>query len=396
MRVLFVDDDERVLSGLRRVLRKYRDEWDVQFVTSGEEALALMREHPVDALVSDMRMPGMDGATLLKHAHDSHPDTVRFVLSGLSNAEAIMRGVAVAHQFLAKPCKPEVIKESIEGALRLRELIASPDLLATVGQVETLPACPSTYRRLNNALACSEVDAARIAEVVETDPAVTAKLLQLVNSPFFGLQRDIRDVRSAVVYLGQDTVRDLVLGVGLFQAAEKVRRPALAQAMARLGRHSACVGVLARELADGKPFAPYAFTAGVVHDIGALVWATQRPVEYARALELSTASDIAVAEREVLGADHAAVGAYLLGLWGLPYPILEAVAFHHKPQSSSTKRACDLALVLHVSDALIAEASPDFIKEPELDEAYLEELGVLTRLPEWREQAAKVVEGCDV
>lgn len=103
-RVLFVDDEQEVLEGLRNLLRRNRHEWDMVFALGGYEALAELSRGTVDVVVTDMRMPGMDGAQLLAQVKTVSPSTARLVLSGHAEKEAILRALPVAHQFLSKPC----------------------------------------------------------------------------------------------------------------------------------------------------------------------------------------------------------------------------------------------------------------------------------------------------
>ena len=106
-RILFVDDQQQVLDSLRDALRPQRHEWEMLFATSGADALAELERAPCDVVVSDMRMPGMDGAALLGHVEHSHPAAIRIVLSGSTEREVVMRAAAVAHRLLAKPCDVE-------------------------------------------------------------------------------------------------------------------------------------------------------------------------------------------------------------------------------------------------------------------------------------------------
>ena len=102
-KLLFVDDDPAVLQGLRRMLRVMADEWEMSFAESGQQALQMMKKVPVDMVVSDMRMPGMDGAQLLKEVKNNFPGTIRIILSGYVDETAIIRSSGSVHQFLSKP-----------------------------------------------------------------------------------------------------------------------------------------------------------------------------------------------------------------------------------------------------------------------------------------------------
>src|SRR6202012_4878179 len=124
-RILFVDDEEFALRGLDRLLRSMREEWEMEFVNSGDKALARMTETPFDVVVSDMRMPGMNGAELLNEVMKRHPKTVRLILSGFADRDLILKCVGSTHQYLAKPCDGHELKMAVMRASALEESLES-------------------------------------------------------------------------------------------------------------------------------------------------------------------------------------------------------------------------------------------------------------------------------
>ena len=112
-RIVFVDDEVNILNGIRRSLRGMRTSWDMEFFTSGQAALDGLSKAPAEVVVSDMRMPEMDGAQLLSQVKDRWPQTVRFILSGFSNEEAILRTICPSHQYRANPCESETLITAI-------------------------------------------------------------------------------------------------------------------------------------------------------------------------------------------------------------------------------------------------------------------------------------------
>ena len=388
LKVLFVDDDSAILEGLRRTLHRQRREWDMDFVTSGREALERLEREAVDVLVSDMRMPEMDGAELLMRAQQQSPETVRFVLSGYSELEAVMRTVPVAHQFLTKPCDPEVLRRAVGRACEIRELMKSEPLRALVGEIRSLPTLPATYHQLVRMMADPEVDLDRVVQLVEKDIGVSTKLLQLGNSAFFGLPRKIESVSEAIHYLGLNTIRDLVLGIEVFQPPEGLCRSLLAF-LSHLQRRSSWVASLARSLCENWAGRERAFLGGMLHDVGLLVLATELSERFSETLREARESGrtLARVEEETYGATHMEVGAYLLGVWGLPYPVLEAAAFHHEP--ARLQHPCfDETVAVHVAGALVEEVLP-LLGEGSpnnwpLDRELLEQLHLSDQLDEWR------------
>ena len=197
-RVLFVDDEPAVLDGIRGIVDKRDGEWEVAFAADGEKALTLLDASPFDVLVSDIRMPGMDGPTLLKRVCEKFPAVVRIVLSSPDEMEDALRAVSVAHQFLQKPCDPDMLRIAVERATSLSSILSNKLLASTVGSVKDLPVLPRTYLALRTALANPDVSLKDIVHIVEGDVSISAKILQLVNSAFFGLPREISTLSEAV------------------------------------------------------------------------------------------------------------------------------------------------------------------------------------------------------
>ena len=243
--VLFVDDEPNVTQGLKRMLRHMRREWEMAFAASGPEALEIMKGKRIDVIVSDMRMPGMDGSELLTIVREQYPDTIRIVLSGQSNKETILRAVGTAHQYLAKPCDPETLKQTVAKAFKLRRVVSGDRLKGLVSKMTILPSLPEIYTALLKEMCSEEPSLKRIAELIQSDMAMTAKILQVVNSAYFGIRREITSPEEAVRYLGLENVSALVLAANVFgQMEQKVRIPGFS--MASLWSHSGEVGRLAQ------------------------------------------------------------------------------------------------------------------------------------------------------
>lgn len=399
--ILFVDDEPNVLDGLRRMLFPMQREWEMAFARGGAQALELLEARHFDVVVTDMRMPGMDGSRLLAEVKKRHPDTLRFVLSGQSDSETLYRSVGEAHQFLSKPCKPALLKECVDRAFALRELLSSDSLKAVVAQIGALPPVPRVYAKLCEALKSPDSSIADVGRIIETDLAMTAKILQLANSAFFGLRRQVASATQAVSLLGLNTVRALVLTTGLFAPLEGAKLPR-GFSLDALWRHSMIVGAyvqaICRAESAPKETANDAYTAGLLHDTGELVLASACPEDYACVFDRAVAESLplAAAEKALLGCTHGEVGAYLLGIWGLPHPIVEAVAFHHRPMDAIGNAFSPLAAT-HVADALAFARRKELFNCPpsKVDLAYLERLGLADRLPEWEHACAEMDERGD-
>jgi HD-like signal output (HDOD) protein len=392
-RILFVDDEQNVLDGLRNILRKQRKEWDMVFATGAAEALAEMAKAPFDVVVTDMRMPGMDGAALLTRVRDQHPGTARIVLSGHSEREAVVRALPVMHQFLNKPCDSETLKSVIERTCGLQRLLESQTTRAVIGKLDRLPSPPSTYFQLSQALANPNTSAKALAEIVEQDPAMSVKILQLVNSAYFGLAHRATSVAQAVSYLGVEVLRALALSAHVFGTIDESGH---ARALLdQVQRASFATASIARKMTRERRTADDAFTAGVVHDIGKIVMALSMPAEVR---EIATAAEATrrppyLLEQETLNVTHAEVGAYLLGVWGLPFSIVETTAHHHTPSRAGGEPSPVLAAV-HLANVVVDEQLSSSGLAG-LDQPYLEAAGLWAELDDWRRAAAEFLNRAD-
>jgi putative nucleotidyltransferase with HDIG domain len=375
-RILFVDDEPRVLEGLEDLLVRYRRKWEMVFAPGGAAALQHMRQRPFDVIITDMRMPEMDGATLLRFVADERPETIRIVLSGCSETEAAIRTVPVAHQFLPKPCDAAVLESVVERACALHVLVPDETMRKIIGGLKHLPALPENYQALQGAVAGEPSGTAEAGRIIERDIAMSAKVLQLVNSAFFGLGRPIIAAAEAVHYLGTRTIQQLAVADDVFAGNEVDPRSGFS--LAELHNHSRLTAEIARSIMAGdRKQSEEARMAGFLHDIGKLIMA----------VELSEQ----LAEQEPHGITHAEIGAYLLGAWGLPYPVVEAVANHHSPERVP-KPAFNTLAAVHVADALAHECEPESKRGSltELNMDYLTSLNVAGQLPRWREIAQEL------
>ncbi|MCS7089267.1 MAG: response regulator [Verrucomicrobiota bacterium] len=387
LRILFVDDEPMILDGLRRSLRFLRSEWTLAFATSGPEALTRMEMEPFDVIVTDMRMPGMSGVELLRIVRQRHPEVARLVLSGQADEKQVLQCVGLAHQYLAKPCDPESLRSAIHRVVMAGTCLNNPRLRELLGRLDRLPSFPRVYMELNRTLENPEVNLSDVADLVRQDLAMTAKILQLVNSAFFGLAHVVTDIEEAVNYLGINTLKTLVLAVHAFAQYEEVQLPWFPYE--GLWRHSLQAASHARWVAEmenvGETVQEQAAIAGLLHDIGQLILAANLQEEYKNIREQAAQAGVALdqIEKVLLGTTHAETGGYLLGLWGLPEPMVEAIALHHHPGLSGSTTFTPLTAV-HVAETLQvpgAEQPDGPLAGP--DESYLQRLGLLDRREAW-------------
>jgi len=401
-RILFVDDNIKVLEALRNRLRRRRRLWDMVFVEDGSKALDACAEQPFDVVVADMRMPAMNGVELLGEVMRLYPATARIMLTGHVNEKNKLAAMRVTHRFLDKPCSPAQLDKTVERCCTLTQLLDDAALRKVVGGMDSIPSVPKNYWALNEALEDPEVELGQIAGIIERDLAMNARVLQIVNSAYFGLSRTITRVRDAVSFLGLQTLRTIASCAVVFEAVAETKM-ASGFSLEQLSDHSLLVRDVAKQLPVDKLQKGLVETAAMLHDIGHLLMATRMPRSFKRVRAHAAEKQISVAEAEyaLMGVSHAEIGAYLLGLWGLPPAIVEAVAHHHRPERIEHE-SLDLVVAVHVADLLArqeqtqmvgdrqqATAAADRARAPSPLLATLE-LG--DQLPSWRAIAQRAVQ----
>jgi HD-like signal output (HDOD) protein/ActR/RegA family two-component response regulator len=388
-RVLFVDDELNILNGLKRVLRPIRSAWVADFALSGAEALRFFDTHSYDLIVSDMRMPGMDGAQLLENVRRRSPQTVRCILSGHSEKGTVLKTIMHAHQYLSKPTDQENIISLMDRVTDLLSLLRNPEIRKLVSAITALPSLPECHSSLMAAIDSEDSCLADIGALIAKDIGMSSNVLKLVNSAFFGHSGHISELSEAVSWLGLELLKALALTVGLFSA---FNAPAsLASFHKDLMRHCLATGLLAKRISSmenqGKAQIDEAFLSGLLHDLGKLALAYLAPEKYTMALQTVREKKISLSEAEesLFGASHAEVGGYIAGLWGMHLCVVEAIAFHHHPAKLRSLGFSSL-MAVHVANVLAHEAVPDGteVPAPMIDMTYIEKNGKGESIPGWR------------
>jgi HD-like signal output (HDOD) protein len=389
-RILFVEDNELLLELYGNLLLDERKNWDTSLAPDAESALKLLEKSPFDVVVSDMQMPGMNGIELLTEVRKLYPQSSRIIISGFSDQAAAADSLNCTHLFIPKPFDVKILRSTLARISSLDAYLKDDKLRGLAGKMRTMPSFPKLYLEIIQEIESPTSSIQGIANIVAKDPGITAKILQVVNSAALGLSEPVSDPVEAVQQLGMSTVRSLVLSAQVYSnfAPGRVKNfssDALWTHLMKCGDLARTI--LRRERAEFSEVED-AFTAGMLHDMGKLMLAENLPEEFAEAMALAEKNRIPLeqAETEVFGATHAGIAAYLLGLWGLPAAIVEAVAFHHSPQRSDLKK-CNALTAVHVANALaLADEGGDQV----LNLDYLDEIGVSDRLDDWRDTAREL------
>jgi HD-like signal output (HDOD) protein/ActR/RegA family two-component response regulator len=331
--ILFVDDEPNILSGLRRMLYPLLKDWNMLFVESGANALEILEQSDVNVLVSDMRMPGMNGFELLQTVRKRFPRVIRVMLTGQPDKNVYCEVMAISHYFLWKPAKYDDLKVLFDSIRDLGVSLHDKKLIQLIGGISSLPSLPPLFDRLMELIESQETNITQIAAVINEDIAMAAQILKLVNSAFFSLSRRIETIQEAVAYLGLDILRQLVLAQHLFAQCSKQER--ITFKLDELWQHSLCTATLAKAIAESDnasvAIGNSAYLAGLLHEIGKLILIRHLPDIYKEILQevQQQGRSQVQAESERLGTNHAIIGGYLASLWGLPHPITEAMSLYH-------------------------------------------------------------------
>lgn len=328
--LLFVDDDQDILDGFEHRFHPVRQFWKARFATSAEQALALLAEAPVDVLVTDMRMPGMDGARLLDEVSARWPGTIRIMLSGEIGRDGMLRATHSAHQVLAKPCDIDLLKNKVSQAMRLRQCLNQPALIEAVNRLGTLPALPEISQQLQQLIDGGEASIADVASLIEQDAGMTARLMQLANAANFVGQPGVQHVQEAVMRLGLELVSSLIVTQALYLQVQP--GSPLHDALSQCQGAAVRTARLASELADPADLKQTVFAVAMLRSVGELAL-------------MQIGGETPVTVHPVL------LSGYLLSLWGFPLDQVAAVTFSHLPMLGNPGPD-DAATVVHVANAL--------------------------------------------
>jgi HD-like signal output (HDOD) protein len=385
--ILLVDDDPNMGERLCRLLKPLESDWNMISVRSGQEALTTLAAQRCDVIMTDMRMPVKDGVQLLEEVRTGYPHVVRVLLTEPSDQEAVLRSSGSAHQCLLKSSPLQAFQSTITRACAIQELLRNEVLLKLVSGMQTLPSLPTLYREVMQELQSPDASIEKIGQIISKDLGMLTKMLQVVNSPFYGLPRRISSATQAVALLGLETIKSLVLSMKVFSQFESSAQTFFSLDI--LWNHGMTTGRYARMIAKGQGTETRdmedAFTAGLLHDVGLLVLATNVPDQYTETLALMNQGIAeSEAERQVLGATHAEVGGYLLGTWGLSDPIVEAVAFHHDPGRSAGHAFSPLAAV-YIANVFEEQEQAAGMDRPSVvaDTNYLRACGLDPDISKW-------------
>lgn len=344
--ILFVDDEIPILKAIRRMF--LGSNYTVFFAESGLDALDILSKNVIDLIISDIKMPEMDGYELLSKVMVMYPSTIRIALSGYAGEDLIFRAIKnnLARAYFLKPWVDENLKTAIDEMFKTQELLKSKNLLDIVNSFDTIPTLPGLYMRLNT-LIQKNADIDKISSIIQEDPAISSKILQLANCAYFGSKTG--SVKKAIMNLGLINIKNVILTSEIFELL-----PNNSKEKELLWDHSSLTNqimVKTYKTLLNKKLLDKDASAGLMHDIGKIILLKNFPEQYENVFIDVQKKNIpfSQAEKVSLGVSHDDIGAYLLNWWGLPDSMVEAALYHHHPLNSSELHR-ELVCTIHIAD----------------------------------------------
>lgn len=365
--ILFVDDEINILNGFRRMLHSKKNEWHIVFVQSGVQALEILEDTVFDVVVSDMLMPSMDGVTLLNIIKVKYPRTTRIALSGYCDNEMILDSIKATHLFISKPTDFKTLSCSIERCLSIKLLVDDKNLCDFISGISSIPSLPEIYNQLVEELTFKEASIHSVGEIIQQDVGMSVKLLQIVNSAYFGLAREILSPSEAVAHLGINIIKSLVLSIKVFEA---IGDELTAEKSNKIFSRSRAVGQLAVKISKSEGFdqqqCDEIMTACLLQDIGKLMIHKYYPKVLQAAFDESVTADLKLEielERKIFGVSHEKISAYLLHLWGIPFAVVECVAYHHGREEEINFEKLSSLDVIYLSNLIISQGDSQLLTD---------------------------------
>jgi HD-like signal output (HDOD) protein len=374
MKVMFVDDEIMILKGLKRAF--FRNKWQILFADSGNKALKILEQESVDFIVSDMRMPGMNGVELFEKVATLYPQVVRIILSGHSDEEAAKKACFVAHQWFNKPCQPQVLEEMLEHIYKIKGSLPQENVQQLVGKIKTLPSPPKVYMQLSAAIKDKSMDIDSISKIIGDDPALVAKILQLTNTSFFSNGKQVESISEAITRLGVDLVCCIVITAETYDKISEIPGYSIIDEQ----KHCLSTARLAASMVEPS-LRQETILVGLLHNIGKFILYEVSPQAMAVYIEKRIiGADNIDLEQRLFYADHTQLAGYLLHLWNFSYKLIENIVLHHQPRKL-TQNVFGSGAAVYVASRLL--------RKQEVDKTFIEHFNLADKIKVWKVKAGK-------
>lgn len=385
-RILIVDDDSTAIQQYRDTLASKTGEWHIDYAADGDAGIAAAEIATPDIVIAALSTAERSKDDLLARLEEIAPDAQRFLTAKETDKPKLESTFGSSFHYLPSPCPAQRLITEIQRCVAIDQWLGNDRIKEVVAKMGAFPSLPPIYLKVVNALNSRHIDTETIAASISGDLAISAKLLQTVNSSFYGFDEKVGDVSEAINILGTDCVKNLVLAIQVFNSMG--HSPEHKAVTDELWHHSMSVAVAARRIAayEGKDekAAEQAYTAGLMHDIGKLILLNAVPDAHAQARELAQETSVSLkeAEDQAIGCNHAETGAYVLARWGMPTDLIEAVALHHEPIDSFGKSFSTLAAV-HIANAIVHHRKNPEHPSAATSDAFLLEVGKSDSWQDW-------------
>jgi HD-like signal output (HDOD) protein len=384
--IYIVDDQPAVLETAVIILRGMNPNWDVTGFNNPLEALEAVKAKPPDLILSDQLMPGMQGSQLLEEIRKCAPSVIRVIMSGYVSLNKLTL-ITSAHQYLSKPFEIGKLRDIVQRSFSAQERVASKNLQLLATSLRSIPSLPQVHQSLLAELEDNRSASSAIAHMVEEDPGLSVKVLQLANSPLFGQGYLISNPIDAVMCLGTEMIAAIVLSQSLFRHYERLSSADLD--LPRVWSHCWEMASLAQYICREKGLPRHtgeqAFLAGLLHEAGRFILVDNFPEQFSNACKAARQAKSPLKPRliEAFQCAPMQLTAYLMELWGMPTDVVMALALQDNPQDEPGNKFT-LASAVYVGDQIATRKSPpdDFAVE-EWNSAYLEKIGCQEDVPNW-------------
>lgn len=345
--ILFVDDEKAILNSIRREF--FDSPYDIYVANSGKEALGILEKNQIDLIVSDMRMPEMDGYELLKRVKLSYPDVIRLILSGFTDEKTVFKSIYnnLAKLFITKPWKKDDFRRAIDEVFKTEELLRNNISLNYIKDIGKLPTIPSVLQEISDVVEHDDHNIDKIVKLIEADITLSSEVLRIINSAFYGIKT--ASIKTAVLSLGLVNLKAIIATAEVFKSEDDFYNKK------QIWEHSNLTNKILIELYNkvlNKKIPDYCSTAGLLHDIGKVAFFKIYDKEYDELYKLAadkSLDEINSLEKDKFKIDHEELGGYLLQWWDIPYAIVESALYHHNPMSSSDTHR-ELVSMIHIAD----------------------------------------------
>ena len=345
--ILFVDDEKAILNSIRREF--FDSPYEVFIASSGKEALEILNKNQIDLVVSDMRMPEMDGYELLKRVKSIHPSIIRLILSGFTDEKTVFKSIYnnLAKLFITKPWKKDDFRRAIDEVFKTEELLQNNKSLKQIKDIGKLPTIPAVLKEISDVIENDDHNIEKIVKLIEEDITLSSEVLRIINSAFYGIKT--ASIKTAVLSLGLVNLKAIIATAEVFKSENDFYNKK------QIWEHSNITNKILIELYDkilNKKLPDYYSTAGLLHDIGKVAFFKIYDKEYDEIYKLAegkSLEEINQLEKEKFNIDHEELGGYLLQWWDIPYAIVESALYHHNPMLSSEANR-ELVSMIHIAD----------------------------------------------